>query len=120
MFVKAIQGIDIKDIRARLDAIDQPWQPSTLYAQAAKETVEEPSLRNSEARVLVDAALFACAERIVAGIEDDEYNFSLVCDDVTHLRYTPGAFFTMVRPSTASRRCGRPLKQSPTRSLPTT
>ena len=31
-----------------------------------------------------------------------------------------GAPSTIVRPSTASRRCGRPLKRSPTRSLPTT
>ena len=85
----------VDEIRAWLGACDVPWADSPLYSSARSSEYVDTSVRRSSARSLIDPALFALAERVVAhaSATDELYTYSLVRDDVSHLRYDVGGFF---------------------------
>jgi hypothetical protein len=94
--VRELSGLDTSQLRAYLDACDVPFQPSQLYSAAEDTKFVDPSLRLSEFRALTDEALFQIAEALVATVsaQDPGNDYTLVRNDVTHIRYLPGGFFS--------------------------
>ena len=81
---------------SRLESCTEPWDTSPLYDAASRTEVVDTEIRASTARHLIDASLFELGDQVVAHINassDCREEFTLVRDDITHLRYRPGDFF---------------------------
>ena len=94
-FVKEFSGLPVAGLRAFLDGCAQPFEASALYEVAGGRRLVDPERRLSKFRSIADARLFALArEAVEAAARADELNdYTLVQNDVTHIRYEPGGFF---------------------------
>ena len=81
---------------SRLESCTEAWDTSPLYDAASRTEVVDTEIRASTARHLIDATLFELGDQVVAHINassDCREEFTLVRDDITHLRYRHGDFF---------------------------
>ena len=92
-FVRSVKLGDISGILKFLSKCKQPFEASQLYNSGEKRKFEDPSLRRSEFRAIVDPDLFDLADHVVQSLSDDVISFSLVRNDCTHIRYREGGFF---------------------------
>ena len=93
---RALHDLNVASIVDFVSASAAPYEPSQLYATATAENVEEDSIRRSESRTLVDEKLFSLCRALVRTLSasDAAYEFTVVPDNLTHLRYGPGGFFS--------------------------
>ena len=94
--MRELSGLEIEPLCAYLEACDAPFQPSQLYSAAEDAKFVDTSLRLSEYRALTDERLFDIAEALVGKIsaQDPGCDYTLVRNDVTHIRYLEGGFFS--------------------------
>ena len=94
-FVKEFAGLPVTGLRAFLDGCVQPFEASALYEVAGARRLVDPERRLSRFRAIADVHLFALAREVVeAAARADELNdYTLLSNDVTHIRYEPGGFF---------------------------
>ena len=95
-FVREFSSLPTAALRALLDGCAQPWEESALYEVAGDRRLVDTSLRLSRFRAIADdARLFAAARALVAAAAapDALNDYTLLQNDVTHIRYEPGGFF---------------------------
>ena len=89
----------LDEIYSFLDKSDVAFQDSKLYDSLKEEKFVDKSLRLSEFRELRDDAIFSLSDRLVDIVNENERDqkrervFSLVRNDVTHIKYSKGGFF---------------------------
>ena len=68
---------------------------SMIYSTSTEKKYEDTSLRVSQFKTVVDEDLFNLVSDFVAEINklDPDYNFSLVKNDITYIKYQKGGFF---------------------------
>ena len=94
--VRSLRFLPTSDISAFIEQCDLPYEPSELYSTATSSNLTDKALRCSESRTLVDSRLFALCEPLVRAISqsDGAYEYTLAPDNLTHIRYTHGGFFS--------------------------
>ena len=98
-FTRSLSGLDRLPLYAKLlnylSTCEQPFEQSLLYSSATDTKFVDESLRSSSFRAIVDPALFAITEELLALIStaDEAYEFTIRRNDATHIRYTKGGFF---------------------------
>ena len=96
-FFRELRGQPIREIQEALASITQPFEPSELYVVAKEENVVDTSQRRSEVRKITDCPrLFDLMEPLLARLnaEDPSLEYRLLRNDVTHIRYQRGGFFS--------------------------
>ena len=89
----------LEGIYSYLDKCEAPFQDSKLYDSTREEKFVDKSLRLSEFRELKDDEIFSLSEHLVDVVNAKEREeergrvFSLVRNDVTHIKYRKGGFF---------------------------
>ena len=88
-------SLDTSAICAYLDSCEEPFSASQLYSAVEEAKFVDASLRLSEYRALADEHLFMIAEDLVrqVSVQDSSNDYTLVRNDVTHIRYGVGGFF---------------------------
>ena len=91
----AVEKDKVQALRAWLDSCAQPMAPSALYEVAGARRAVDEALRLSRFRAISDPRLFELARDLVASLaQADELNdYTLLLNDVTHIRYERGGFF---------------------------
>ena len=94
--VRALSDLSTCAILKYLATCERPWEPSELYATATSENITDSGIRKSESQTIVDPALFSLCESLVRDISasDSTYDYTLVPDNLTHIRYFQGGFFS--------------------------
>lgn len=94
-FIAEFQDIDISKLRLYLDTCSQSFEDSQLYSGAKKEKFIDLALRMSKFRSIIDPVLFNIADDLLFKLtESNDLNaFTLVRNDITHIKYEPGGFF---------------------------
>lgn len=95
-FVREFSDVPVAGLRAFLDGCTQPFEASALYEVAGARRLVDPERRLSRFRAIADVRLFALArEAVAAAARADELNdYTLLQNDVTHIRYEAGGFFS--------------------------
>ena len=94
--VRRLAHLHVGPIRDYVHASDKSYDPSSLYATAVSTNFTDASLRKSESRTFVDPQLFELCESLVREVSasDGAYEYTLAPDNLTHIRYTAGGFFS--------------------------
>lgn len=95
LLFRDLSNLNVEDIIDYVATSDAPYEPSQLYATAVAANVEESSIRKSESRTFTDERLFSLCKTLVNKLSasDSAYNYTVVPDNLTHIRYRPGGFF---------------------------
>lgn len=93
--VRALTGIDVGPIRAFLAKCDEPFKISELYATADSTRFADTDVRLSQSRAIIDPSLSALCEKLAGSIstDDEQYDYTLCPDNITHVKYDRGGFF---------------------------
>jgi hypothetical protein len=90
-------GLDVQDVAQYLEQdCDLPFEQSELYVVADGHNQIDTTRRVSQFRKIRDVALCDLVEPLVSEMSkgDPVLDYSLVRNDVTHIRYEKGGFFT--------------------------
>jgi len=92
---RALKNLDVSRISTFLAECKQPFQTSHLYDAVENKKLVDTERRLSEFRSITDERLFDLAEDIVKQLsaQDESADFTLVRNDLTHIRYHTGGFF---------------------------
>jgi hypothetical protein len=98
-FVKEVADLPVEGILSILARSDAPFEPSELYLVASGAKVVDTTQRVSVFRRLRDDALFAACDALVRTLSaaDPRNAFTLIRNDVTHIVYSAGGFFSSHR-----------------------
>lgn len=84
-----------ESIKAWLAARDDPYSDSQLYYPGPDQKVVDKAKRVSQYRTFTDKKIFGLADEMVQYYSDQDpyWDFTLVRNDVTQIRYEEGGFF---------------------------
>mmetsp|Transcript_12590 Transcript_12590/g.24652 ORF Transcript_12590/g.24652 Transcript_12590/m.24652 type:complete len:701 (+) Transcript_12590:41-2143(+) len=94
---RELHGMDVQAVANYLEkACDLPFEQSELYVVADGENRIDTTRRVSEFRKIRDVTLFNLVEPLVSQLSKNDpiFTYTLVRNDVTHIRYKKGGFFT--------------------------
>lgn len=90
-----IDGEVQEALYAAVRANPAPMQDSQLYSSLEKEKFIDLDKRLSQFKAITDPALFQLGDKLIKKLStmDDEYNYTLVPNDITYIKYEKGGFF---------------------------
>lgn len=83
------------DIKEYINKSDKEFKTSLLYDPSEEKKIIDTNVRNSEFRLFTDEELFQKIENLLKDINEKNkyYNFLLVRNDVTNIKYKEGQYF---------------------------
>ena len=93
-FIHKFSGLNTSALVSFLASSSLPFSPSTLYDLKEEETILDESLRLSTVRKFKDPAAFALIDSLMATLHLPHVNLTLLHDDVTHIKYKKGGYFS--------------------------